>query len=170
MPGTGYVVCSAHPRLVDGKPSKNPRYLQTRPDLLDPTARYIAERGMRLARGDPGRPAAARARRRGAGRPAQQSARPRGRHPPPGGLRPDPLPGAARAVHGLHLLADRQEPLDDRGRLRRGADQGPVQRPAADRRPERRPGLLHPHRPGRLLHGRRATSARRCGSITTSAC
>ena len=54
--GTGYVVCSAHPRLVDGKPSKNPRYLQTRPDLLDPTARYVAERGMRLARGDPGRP------------------------------------------------------------------------------------------------------------------
>ena len=48
--GNGYVVCSAHPRLVDGKPSKNPRYLQTRPDLLDPTARYIAERGMRLAR------------------------------------------------------------------------------------------------------------------------
>jgi len=48
--GNGYVVSSAHPRLIDGKPSKNPRYLQTRPDLLDPTARYIAERGMRLAR------------------------------------------------------------------------------------------------------------------------
>ena len=48
--GNGYVVGSAHPRLIDGKPSKNPRYLQTRPDLLDPTARYIAERGMRLAR------------------------------------------------------------------------------------------------------------------------
>ena len=29
----GYVVSSAHPRLVDGKPSKNPRYLQKRPDL-----------------------------------------------------------------------------------------------------------------------------------------
>jgi hypothetical protein len=29
---TSYVVSSAHPRLVDGKPSKNPRYLQTRPD------------------------------------------------------------------------------------------------------------------------------------------
>ena len=48
--GNGYVVCSAQPRLVDGKPSKNPRYLQIRPDLLDPTPRYIAERGMRLAR------------------------------------------------------------------------------------------------------------------------
>ncbi len=51
--GTGYVVCSANPRIVDGKPSKNPRYLQIRPDLLDPSPRYIAERGMRLARGVP---------------------------------------------------------------------------------------------------------------------
>ncbi len=47
---TGYVVCSAYPRLVDGRPSKNPRYLQTRPDLLDPAPAHIAERGMRLAR------------------------------------------------------------------------------------------------------------------------
>ena len=47
--GTGYVVCSARPRLVDGKPSKNPRYLQIRPDLTDPRAAYIAQRGMRLA-------------------------------------------------------------------------------------------------------------------------
>ena len=52
--GTGYVVCSANPRIVDGKPSKNPRYLQIRPDLLDPAPLYIAERGMRLARGVPG--------------------------------------------------------------------------------------------------------------------
>jgi hypothetical protein len=49
--GAGNVVCSAHPRLVDGKPSKNPRYLQIRPDLMTPETRYIAERGMRLARG-----------------------------------------------------------------------------------------------------------------------
>ena len=27
---------SAHPRLVDGKPSKNPRYLQKRPDFVNP--------------------------------------------------------------------------------------------------------------------------------------
>jgi hypothetical protein len=45
------VVCSAYPRLVDGKPSKNPRYLQIRPDLQRPEVRYIAERGLRLARG-----------------------------------------------------------------------------------------------------------------------
>src|SRR6185295_12840373 len=43
-------VCSAHPRIVDGKPSKNPRYLQTRPDLLDPRAVYLAEMGIRLHR------------------------------------------------------------------------------------------------------------------------
>ncbi|MFO0880215.1 MAG: hypothetical protein U0840_22935 [Gemmataceae bacterium] len=48
---SGYVVCSAYPRLVDGKPSKNPRYLQVRPDLTAPHGRIIAERGMRLARG-----------------------------------------------------------------------------------------------------------------------
>ena len=32
----------AHPRLVDGKPTKNPRYLQIRPDLEDPRAVYLA--------------------------------------------------------------------------------------------------------------------------------
>lgn len=31
-----YVVSSANPRLVNGKPSKNPRYLQQRPDLANP--------------------------------------------------------------------------------------------------------------------------------------
>ena len=38
-----YVVSSAHPRLVDGAPSKNPRYLQVRPDLVKPARKYIAE-------------------------------------------------------------------------------------------------------------------------------
>src|SRR5208282_2276106 len=47
----GMVVCSALPRLVNGKPSKNPRYLQIRPDLMAPQVRYIAERGMRVSRG-----------------------------------------------------------------------------------------------------------------------
>jgi hypothetical protein len=45
-----YVVSSAHPRLVDGKPSKNPRYLQLRPDLADPVRRYVAEIGARFNR------------------------------------------------------------------------------------------------------------------------
>src|ERR1019366_8056853 len=45
-----FVVSSAHPRLVDGSPSKNPRYLQKRPDLTNPRNTYIAEIGTRLAR------------------------------------------------------------------------------------------------------------------------
>ncbi len=49
--GSEYLVCSANPRLIDGKPTKNPRYLQVRPDLVDPMPRYIAEQGARLARG-----------------------------------------------------------------------------------------------------------------------
>ncbi len=51
--GSGYVVCSAAPRLVDGKPTKNPRYLQTRPDLVNPMKRYVAEVGTRLFRAVP---------------------------------------------------------------------------------------------------------------------
>jgi hypothetical protein len=46
-----YLVSNANPRLVDGRPTKNPRYLQTRPDLLDPCGRHLAEVGIRLARG-----------------------------------------------------------------------------------------------------------------------
>jgi hypothetical protein len=45
-----YVVSSAQPRLVNGKASKNPRYLQVRPDLLDARAVYLAEMGTRLRR------------------------------------------------------------------------------------------------------------------------
>jgi len=44
------VVSSALPRLVDGKPSKNPRYLQLRPDIANPIRKYAAEMGMRFHR------------------------------------------------------------------------------------------------------------------------
>jgi hypothetical protein len=47
-PATDYAVSSAHPRLVDGKPSKNPRYLQRRPDRVHERATYAAEIGTRL--------------------------------------------------------------------------------------------------------------------------
>ena len=40
----------AVPRIVDGKPTKNPRYLQVRPDLLDPMGWYVAEQGLRFLR------------------------------------------------------------------------------------------------------------------------
>jgi hypothetical protein len=45
---TGYFVCTANPRLVDGKPSKNPRYLQIRPDLLNPRRTYVSDMGTRM--------------------------------------------------------------------------------------------------------------------------
>ncbi len=52
-----YFVASSHPRIVDGAPTKNVRYLQMRPDLIDNTTRYLGEVGMRLFRkipkGDP---------------------------------------------------------------------------------------------------------------------
>ena len=49
----GAYVASAHPRLVDGKPSKNPRYLQKRPDLVHARETYLAEITARLDRGIP---------------------------------------------------------------------------------------------------------------------
>ena len=45
-----FLVSPAHPRIVDGKPSKNPRYLQDRLDLEDPRATYLARTGARLYR------------------------------------------------------------------------------------------------------------------------
>jgi hypothetical protein len=49
----GYVAVSAYPRIVDGKPTKNPRYLQIRLDLQTPIGKHLAEIGQRLARGIP---------------------------------------------------------------------------------------------------------------------
>jgi hypothetical protein len=43
-------ICSAKPRLVAGAPTKNPRYLQVRPDVSVPRDRYLAELGARLYR------------------------------------------------------------------------------------------------------------------------
>ncbi len=52
-----FFVSTAHPRIVDGKVTRNPRYLQTRPDLLNPRESYLAEMGLRLMRKVPvGRP------------------------------------------------------------------------------------------------------------------
>lgn len=49
----GYVVSSAHPRIVNGKPTKNPRYLQVRPDLTDPLMPYLGQLGVQLFRALP---------------------------------------------------------------------------------------------------------------------
>lgn len=45
-----FFISSAHPRMVNGKPSKNPRYLQKRTDLVHPRATYLAEVSARLRR------------------------------------------------------------------------------------------------------------------------
>jgi hypothetical protein len=48
--GDGWSICSARPRIIGDKPTKNPRYLQLRPDLARPRDRYVAEMGARLSR------------------------------------------------------------------------------------------------------------------------
>jgi hypothetical protein len=52
-PSPSYFVSTAHPRQVGGKPSQNPRYLQNRPDLLNPRATYLARIATRLHRRSP---------------------------------------------------------------------------------------------------------------------
>ncbi|MGJ8652337.1 MAG: hypothetical protein ACSHX8_03605 [Opitutaceae bacterium] len=45
-----YYCTPAYPRIVDGKPTKNPRYLQVRPDLRDQRGLYLADMSSRLYR------------------------------------------------------------------------------------------------------------------------
>ncbi|MBU0934471.1 MAG: hypothetical protein KKC64_02530, partial [Spirochaetes bacterium] len=45
-----WFVISSHPRIVDGKPSKNPRYLQMDRNYQQPIDRYLADVGSRLYR------------------------------------------------------------------------------------------------------------------------
>ncbi len=48
-----FVAASSHPRMVNGKPSLNPRYLQKRPDLVSPRAAWLARIAARLERDIP---------------------------------------------------------------------------------------------------------------------
>ncbi|HEV2319539.1 MAG TPA: hypothetical protein VGV18_07300, partial [Verrucomicrobiae bacterium] len=43
-----FFVSTAHPRVVGGKPTKNPRYLQKRPDLVNPRESYLGEMSLRM--------------------------------------------------------------------------------------------------------------------------
>ena len=91
-------------------------------------------------------------------------------HPPALRLRPDPLPGAARAVHGLHLLADRQVARAPPARARRA--RSPRGRSTPCRRP---PTSTTPWSPccspaTAASAPPPATSARATGWTTTSAC
>ena len=46
----GVNICSAKPRIWNGQQTKNPRYLQVRPDVARPRDKYLAELGTRLYR------------------------------------------------------------------------------------------------------------------------
>lgn len=48
-----YFVSSAHPRIVNGARSKNPRYLQIRPDIADERGTALAHLALRMARSLP---------------------------------------------------------------------------------------------------------------------
>jgi hypothetical protein len=75
-----YFVCSAHPRIVDGQPSTNTRYLQLRSDLANPRDAYLAEIGTRLHRRIPlGKPVL---------RPVDAVLPGRRNNPPEGAIRP----------------------------------------------------------------------------------
>ena len=115
---TAYVVSSAHPRLVDGKPSKNPRYLQKRPDLENPRETYLAEIAARLEREIPrDRPVHFPVNAVLAGR-RNSPPDPEIGLPPLAVYNPDSLSGTSRAVHGVHFQPDRQIAVDDRIRQR----------------------------------------------------
>nr|MDA3861964.1 hypothetical protein [Melioribacteraceae bacterium] len=45
-----YFISSSHPRIVNGSPSKNVRYLQNRPDITNPFNKYVSEIGTRFYR------------------------------------------------------------------------------------------------------------------------
>ena len=122
-PETDFVVSSAHPRVVNGKRTTNPRYLQRRPDLVNPRELYLAQIAARLARGIPRAAAGLFAGQRGAGGKKEQPGGSQGRPAAAGGAQPDPLPGIAGAVHGFHLQPDRQVSGYHRLRQRRRADQ-----------------------------------------------
>ena len=49
-PRSAYYSTPAYPRMVDGKPTKNPRYLQVRPDIKDKRSLYMADMSSRLYR------------------------------------------------------------------------------------------------------------------------
>ncbi len=159
----GYVVCSAYPRLVDGKPSKNPRYLQIRPDLPAPWKNTSRRAACGWHGGSQPRAAAA-ACGCGADRAAQQPARSPRRA---SGLWPCTARSITRSSPNCSWTSSARSPARVHrppAPAGRGADQGPIQRPAHDHRSQRGARLLHPHRPGGLLHGRwicRPADARR---------
>ncbi len=159
-PAAGYVVSSAHPRLVDGKPSKNPRYLQQRPDLVAP-ARRLPGRDRRAAGPPhPGRRA----------RSLSRSTRcwPGRRNNPPEpeiGVPPLAVYNPIHYQELPELFMDFICSLTGKSPSTTGfgsegaLTKGPFNALLAGRRPEQRAGLGHPHRLRRLHHRRRLRRA-----------
>ena len=131
QPETEFIVSSAHPRLVNGKRSTNPRYLQIRPDLANARELHLARSRGAIGARDRGGPSGVPAGERGAGGKAQQSGGQGGGIAAAGGAQSDSLPGTARAVHGFHLQPHRQIAGDDGLRQRGRADQDGLQRAAS---------------------------------------
>ena len=120
-----YVVCSARPRLVDGRPSKNPRYLQLRPDLANPRGTEIAMTAVRLRQALPVAAPVPMA--------VDVVAAGRRNNPPEAGV---PALCAFSPLHFLELDHRRGRggglALDHRRGQRRRHDEGPLQRPPRD--------------------------------------
>ena len=158
-----------------GQPAAGRRRPVEEPALPPAAARPHRRQGDRRGRAvrasrapDAGRRAAPPPGRRRGRRAAQQP--PRGRRAGAVLVRPAALHGGARALHGVHLVDDGQVAVDDRRGLRGGPDQGPVQRPAGDHRPQRQPAVVRAHRARRVAVGGRLRRARTSRSTTTSRC
>jgi hypothetical protein len=165
----GYVVSSAHPRLVDGKPTKNPRYLQTRPDVVDPFPAYVAKRGVRLARAiPPDQPAhlpvdAVLVGRRN--NPAEPAAH----------VRPLAVYNPIHYQELPELFMDFIASLTGKSPSTTGAgSEGALTKGrstrCARRGPEQRAGQLRADRPGRRSRPRRAVGPQASGWTTTVSC
>jgi hypothetical protein len=148
-----FLVSPAHPRLVEGKPSKNPRYLQVRPDLEDPRATYLAQTGARLYR------------RIASDQPAPfpVGSVPIGRrlNPPEAGVRPlcvfNPIHYQELPEAFMDLIASLtgKSPSTTGAGSEGALTEGPVQRAPADLRSQCRIRLLRAHGAADLLDRRR---------------
>ena len=99
--------------------------------------------------------------------PQQQARR---RHPPALRLRPHPLPGAARTLHGLCVLADRNLAEHDGRRLGGRPHERPVQRARGHGRSQQRAGFHAAHRLRAASAPPPDSSGRATEWITTSVC
>ncbi len=111
--GYTHVVSSAHPRMVNGKPSQGipgKHICKSRPGSWCRRAMAICGGSCRApgAR-DPSRETRTLSGKRGTGRTQEQPPGPRERRAAARGTWPVSLPGIARAVHGIHFQPYRRK-------------------------------------------------------------